>query len=68
MSEWRQRARCRGEPNIDFYTDDGDEQRLAVQFCEECPVRLDCLTAGMDEKFGVWGGKATAQREQEAND
>lgn len=61
---WRERAACRGQPEL-FFGPDGErkegrrvreEQAKAV--CYGCPVRRDCLLAAFErnEKAGVWGG------------
>jgi len=34
----------------------------AKELCGICPVQPDCLEAGMDEEFGIWGGLSLKQR------
>jgi len=56
-------------PEIDFYPggalEDGPNlhaHKDAVAVCQTCPVRADCLEAGMAERHGIWGG--TTERER----
>lgn len=44
-----------------------DEITLALKLCNECPLREQCLVAGMDYadiKFGIWGGLLAGERMQ----
>lgn len=36
--------------------------RAAKGICGRCPVRSDCLSMGMDESDGIWGGTTPAER------
>jgi len=57
--EWRQSATCNGS-DVEwwFAKPTSARSRAAVQLCEECPVRRECLAAGLlyGEEFGLWGG------------
>lgn len=74
--QWIERARCGGAPVApgnwaafpeDLYGPGGDDYRAAVEefraaYCRRCPVRVECLRAGMQEEFGIWGGLTQAER------
>lgn len=53
-------AACRGLPTEWFYPINKNkaEIRKAVQVCNRCVVRLDCLNTALEngEEWGVWGG------------
>lgn len=53
MTGWHQAAECAtaGLPT-DVWFDPGHE-RLALQICAECPVRVACLTAALEEESGI---------------
>jgi WhiB family redox-sensing transcriptional regulator len=36
--------------------------RRAKEICSTCQVRLECLEAGMDEDYGIWGGLSPKRR------
>jgi WhiB family redox-sensing transcriptional regulator len=36
--------------------------RKAKALCAGCEVRLECLKAGMDEDYGLWGGVSPKAR------
>jgi positive regulator of sigma E activity len=36
----------------------------AKAVCSSCPAREDCLGAGAEENFGIWGGLTTSERRQ----
>ena len=63
---WRQLANCRGMPASLFYPERGSTERIWVAaakvVCSACPVRRDCLAAGMSEPRGVWGGLTAYER------
>jgi len=57
--EWRQSATCRrGDFAWWFAKPTSARGRAAVRLCEQCPVRRECLAAGLlyGEEFGLWGG------------
>lgn len=72
MGDWRDRARCAGEPIELFFTEDvttGTRHRVAkptphVQaMCNACPVGGECLSeALLRGEVGIWGGTTDAQR------
>ncbi len=54
-TKWEDKAACKGEPVTIFFSK--RYLKLAQErFCNECPVRKECLKASKKEKFGVWGG------------
>lgn len=62
---WKGLAACRrcvGDERRAFFADKPAEQELAKNLCAECPVRLQCLEAGMDEDHGIWGGLNAKER------
>ena len=50
-------------PDI-FHPDDEAKWAEAAAVCDDCPVRTDCLEAGIDERFGLWGGLDWAIRKE----
>lgn len=36
--------------------------RVAKQVCGPCPVRVECLDYGLEEKLGIWGGLGEHER------
>lgn len=66
--DWMAQAACRGiDPNLFFPTrpqgeGTGGEMAAAKDVCQGCPVREVCLDYGMDERFGVFGGKSERER------
>lgn len=59
--EWRQRAACRGR-DVAYWFYTGDEAVTALLFCKRCPVKAECLEAGLWEEHGIWGGLTRDQR------
>lgn len=49
------------DPDL-FYPERGEEVATAKAVCATCPVRAECLAAGLYEKYGIWGG--TSERER----
>jgi hypothetical protein len=35
-----------------------------VRYCDECPVRAECLEEGLFDEFGVWGGYGPDERDR----
>ena len=63
--DWRLAATCRGRDHeLWFAKPTSARSRRAVQLCEACPVRRQCLAAALlfGEEFGVWGGLNHLQR------
>jgi hypothetical protein len=60
-SGWQADARCAGQTEA-FYDEKPESVSAAKLLCAECPVRSECLEAGMDEAWGVWGGLTTPER------
>jgi WhiB family redox-sensing transcriptional regulator len=66
---WRERAACRDALGGNFFPDlyhyrGGSEIAAAKAICATCPVRKHCLSAGLNEAFGIWGGLTTEERRQ----
>lgn len=42
------------------------EQRRAKKFCEECPVKAECLNFAIvnREEYGIWGGLTVRERQK----
>lgn len=36
----------------------------ARDHCSECPVVAECLAYGLNEEYGLWGGKSPRQRRE----
>lgn len=66
MGGWRDRAACRDADTNLFFPGwgqaDSAATRLALAYCEVCPVREECLEAGLRERYGIWGGLTVRQR------
>jgi WhiB family redox-sensing transcriptional regulator len=65
--EWRDRAACRGMGDLFFYRGQGGDEphhhvAAAKKVCNKCPVKAECLEAGLGEKYGVWGGTTDHER------
>jgi WhiB family transcriptional regulator, redox-sensing transcriptional regulator len=63
---WMLHSACsQVDPNL-WYADSPLDQFEAVQICSRCEVRPECLYYALrhGEKFGIWGGYTTAEREQ----
>lgn len=64
MLDWLRQAKCNGLPPSFFYCTDVGEIYRAKQFCEDCPVKIDCLEHAIKnhEDWGVWGGCSERER------
>lgn len=55
------------DPDLWFASHDEDYTlpRVAKKFCDECPVRQQCLEYALqvDEQYGVWGGLTARERQ-----
>ena len=63
MAGWVDHAACAGMDVDVFFLSGFESQALAV--CASCPVRLQCLDAGLEETDGVWGGLTPKRRRSE---
>lgn len=67
---WGDRARCKGQPSDWWFaenltTSEGKRsEKRAKQVCEECEVKIECLTYAEEngETLGVWGGLSPKER------
>lgn len=59
---WQDHAACKGADTALFFPERGGSIREAKALCGGCPVRLECLDAGMDEHYGIWGGQSERGR------
>jgi hypothetical protein len=66
---WATEAACREHPEVDFFpsselrpTAAERAARIAKAICTGCPVWRECLEAGLEERFGIWGGLAPWER------
>lgn len=53
---WQDDALC---PEVDieaFFPEKGGSTNDAKEICSLCPVRAECLAAGLYEQYGIWGG------------
>lgn len=57
-------AKCRGLNPSFFFGSSIQEVRAAVDFCQTCVVREDCLAYALEnrEDHGVWGGETERGR------
>lgn len=65
-SDWRHAAACRVyDPEL-WWTESHHDSRAkaAVEICERCPVRQECLTHAFQapEHEGIWGGTYAYER------
>lgn len=66
--DWFDRAACRTIPTSTFFTNNNDlrpdtaDERAAKRVCTDCPVRAECLAFGLEERFGIWGGRTPGER------
>lgn len=63
---WTERAECREvHPDAFFPATEAPSSKtlLAKKTCGGCPVRAECRDAGMDEKYGIWGGLTEQERD-----
>jgi WhiB family redox-sensing transcriptional regulator len=64
---WHPDAACKDMDVAKFfptrYEMNNDEHRAARRVCRGCPVRLECLEAGMVKyQSGIWGGSSDKER------
>ena len=69
MTDWTERAACRGaDPELFFPPSEGHGKLIeqAKAFCKRCPVMDECRADALrrDEKWGIWGGTTHTERQQ----
>lgn len=64
MPNWRDLAACRGSTAL-FFVDDDISASQAKRICRSCLVQEPCQQAGMDERYGVWGGLSARDRKRQ---
>lgn len=80
--DWHTEGNCVGHPDPDLWHYDNsvlqDEQQLqvlrsveAIEICNDCPVKFDCLQQGLEPENllwsiggngSIWGGRLTSER------
>ncbi|GAB7039721.1 MULTISPECIES: WhiB family transcriptional regulator [Catenuloplanes] len=57
---------CQPEDQPRFYPDRGVSVGPARTICARCPAEVVCLDWAIetDQRFGVWGGKTTPERQR----
>lgn len=66
-SPWTELAACRdADPEIFFPQGPGASTRPAIEICDGCAVRPQCLSYALTENVagGVWGGMTEEQRQR----
>lgn len=68
-SRWRDDAACRNtDPDLFFpvgsIDEAAEETRAALDLCQRCPVREQCLEFAMvtNQRDGIWGGMSEEDR------
>lgn len=65
---WKDRGACKGfdktEPDLMWPTPATPPREInrAKAICATCPVQPECLTAGLGEHHGIWGGTTPRER------
>ena len=47
-----------------FFSIEEDEIAAAKEICADCSALVQCLSVGISERFGVWGGLDAMERKQ----
>lgn len=60
--DWHAQANCSGmDPEV-WFPGRGESTKDLKAICERCAVQAQCRTAGLVEKFGMWGGLSERER------
>jgi len=61
---WRSRAKCAGYNTNEFFPSLGVNAKFIQEFCQTCPVVVECLDYALDNGInsGIWGGTSVNQR------
>lgn len=61
--EWHDDASCRETDPESFYIEHGGNYASELfEMCHNCPVKVQCLAAGLTETHGLWGGATERER------
>ena len=63
--DWRPYGACFGSYDPVFFPEPGNKlvmARAAREYCESCPVTVQCLEAGLLEQFGIWADTTVRER------
>ena len=62
--DWRAHAACRDHDPALFFPGPDQSAEPAKAICATCPVRVECLNAGLADPHeqGVWGGHTESER------
>lgn len=71
VTDWRKDAACLDQ-DVDLFFPIGvtgsalDQAERAKAYCQDCPVRAQCLDWALEtnQDAGVWGGKTEDERRQ----
>lgn len=69
LGDWADEAACKGMDATVFFPEKGgpgsNHSEAARRVCEGCTVSVECLEYALSngERFGVWGGMSTRQRQ-----
>ena len=73
-TSWKKQAKCRGVDTAIFMPDDtntlaGERKRLALTYCNACPVKQECLLYAIDNNItvGIYGGTTNLDRRRYKN-
>ena len=67
--QWRESAMCaQTDPEV-FFPENRGNPTEAKKICLQCEVRAECLNYALkaNERYGVWGGLSTKERNRLAN-
>lgn len=70
-ARWRDDAGCADSPSAMWFPEEAATGvacrrlagRTAVNICDACPVRPECLTVHRDEPYGIFGGLHSQERQ-----
>ena len=56
-TDWMTSAECRNMMPDAWYSDDEEEQKLAIEVCQRCNTKQECLQYALEHnEQGIWGG------------
>ena len=64
MTDWRDKAACKGEDMERFFTENQTDIRWALDMCAACPVKAECLEDDLaqENRHGIRGGMTASAR------